>query len=258
MTRVIPDQQHQRARQAVTAARWTLRVVLGSALAVFAGTVGPRPSDTLVAERREGHARLFEQCGRRKACLMKPSAAHGDHRVAAIDAGTDAPVVPLRRWSKAEFDNVTVWLSPGDSVPLWRAADRMMVRDAFHVWSAAGAPVRFVFVPDSAAADVRVTWSDSLPDGRAGQVTRFADHQGWVRSAVLEMSTRNLAGGVQDTLTLRAVALHEVGHLLGLEHSRDERDVMAPWVVARKLTPRDVAAMRTLYERTNPPESLAR
>jgi hypothetical protein len=39
-----------------------------------------------------------------------------------------------------------------------------------------------------------------------------------------------------------------VGHLLGLEHSTDERDIMASWVLASRLTPRDVEAMRALYE----------
>ena len=151
----------------------------------------------------------------------------------AADRYADQTMVsPLRRWSEAQFDSVRVWIAPGESVPLWQPANRTMVRDAFHAWSSAGAPVRFVFVSDSTHADVRVIWSDSLTDGRAGQVTRFTDARGWVRSALVEMSTRNLGGGAQDSMTVRAVALHEVGHLLGLEHSRDERDVMAPWVVA--------------------------
>ena len=122
-----------------------------------------------------------------------------------------------------------------------------MVRDAFHAWTAAGAPVRFVFVPDSARADVRVFWSDSLADGRAGQVTRYVDSRGWLRAAVIEMSTRNLAGGVQDSITVRSVALHEVGHLIGLEHSGSERDIMAPWVIAPRLSSMDRASMRALY-----------
>jgi predicted Zn-dependent protease len=41
--------------------------------------------------------------------------------------------------------------------------------------------------------------------------------------------------------------MHEVGHLLGLEHSGNERDIMSAWVTARSLTSRDRAAMRALY-----------
>jgi predicted Zn-dependent protease len=123
-----------------------------------------------------------------------------------------------------------------------------MVRDAFHIWTAAGAPVRFVFVSDSSRADVKVLWLDSLPEGRAGQVTRLADQRGWLRSAIIELSTRNIAGKAQDSTTVRAVALHEVGHLLGLEHSADERDIMAAWVTAQSLTVHDRFAMRALYD----------
>lgn len=160
-----------------------------------------------------------------------------------LDVATHTP----RRWSPDQYDEVNVWIAPGDGVPLWRDVNRMMVRDAFHGWMAAGAPVRFVFVPDSSRADVRVLWSDSLTDGRAGQVTRWADSDGWLRSAVIEMSTRNLVGAAQDSMTMRSVALHEVGHLLGLEHSSDEHDIMAPWVIVHRLSASDRRRMLSLY-----------
>ena len=152
------------------------------------------------------------------------------------------------RWAKNQYDYVRVWIAPGDSVPDWRPADRYVVRDAFHEWSAAGAPVHFVFVGDSMSADVQVLWRDTLPGARAGQVTRFTDNRGWLRTATIELSTRNMAGKAQRVATVHAVTLHEVGHLLGLEHSDDERDIMAAWVTARTLTPRDLSAMRTLYD----------
>jgi predicted Zn-dependent protease len=144
-------------------------------------------------------------------------------------------------------DAISVWIAYGDSVPKYRAANRDAVRDAFHSWTAVGVPLRFIFVSDSARATVRVVWRELLPASRAGQVTRAVDSDGWLHSAVVELATRSNTGEAQDKRTMRAVALHEVGHLIGLEHSGDPNDVMAARVRARELTDQDRETARMLY-----------
>jgi predicted Zn-dependent protease len=50
-----------------------------------------------------------------------------------------------------------------------------------------------------------------------------------------------------DSRGMRAIALHEIGHVLGLSHSADVHDVMAPLVRVADLSPFDCATVRLLY-----------
>ncbi|HTK49046.1 MAG TPA: matrixin family metalloprotease [Gemmatimonadaceae bacterium] len=203
------------------------------------------PPTVLLSEQRSARSAVAgKRCRKGGPCLGKTRGAWSDS-LTYLSSSVDGTST-LRRWPDDGLP-ITVWIQPSRG-PVDRAeARRRIARDAFHTWMQAGVPERFVFVADSSDAVVHVFWRRQLPDRRAGQVTREADAEGWLRSAMVELSVRNMNGGMQDTATLRAVALHEVGHLIGLEHSPDERDIMAPWVVARQLSARDVATANALY-----------
>ena len=204
----------------------------------------PPPQISLFSEQRSALSPMnSKRCRSTAACRKLSTVGTDVDSLTYLGSLGDGAV--LRRWP--DDLPITVWIAEAPGSP-WRSAKRRAIaRDAFHTWMQAGVPERFTFVADSANAMIHVLWRKQLPDRRAGQVTRQTDGEGWLHAATMELSVRSMSGSVQDTITLRAVALHEVGHLLGLEHSPDEGDIMAPWVVARQLSPRDRATARALY-----------
>jgi predicted Zn-dependent protease len=55
------------------------------------------------------------------------------------------------------------------------------------------------------------------------------------------------SGELLDTTSIRAIAMHEVGHLLGLDHTTDTTSIMAPKVRVRDLSAADRATAQLLY-----------
>ena len=153
----------------------------------------------------------------------------------------------LTRWSNRLDDPVRVVITRGDSVAGWQPSLVPVVRRAFEEWSRAGVPVRFTFVDDEVRAEVRVRWVERLPEQRAGFIRWTSDARGWLRDADITLSTVGGDGRQFAEDDVRSIALHEVGHLLGLGHSFDAADVMSAWVSARELSTRDRATARLLY-----------
>jgi predicted Zn-dependent protease len=65
------------------------------------------------------------------------------------------------------------------------------------------------------------------------------------------LAVHQRGGAALDDESMKAMALHEVGHLLGLDHTEDQTSIMAPRVRVRALSDADRATVRLLY--TLPP-----
>lgn len=158
----------------------------------------------------------------------------------------------LRRWPERE--PLRVHLLPG-RVPGYTPDLREAARGAFVRWERVGGiPVRFVFEGDSASADVIVRWVERFPLRRAGQADIRWNGLGWIVSGRLTLATHTSDGYLLDEEAVYTVALHEIGHLLGLGHSDDAADVMYPTTAVHDITPRDRHTARLLY--SVPPGSL--
>jgi len=153
----------------------------------------------------------------------------------------------LRRWTDRTANPLAVYFTPG-RVEGYSPDLREACRAAFVRWERVGGiPARFVFVNDSSHADVMVRWIERFPLRRAGQADIRWNGAGWIVRGSLTLATHTSDGLQLPQDAVYTVALHEIGHLLGLGHSDDPQDVMYPTTSVHDITPRDRHTARLLY-----------
>src|SRR5262245_59608225 len=154
----------------------------------------------------------------------------------------------LVRWPDRVGAPLTVWIQPTSKVADFTREYVSRVQVAFENWDTLQLPVRFAFVPDSATADVHVNWIDHFDEPISGR-TRWARDDDWtITDANIILAVHHHQGETLDPESMKAMALHEIGHLLGLDHTVDSTSIMAPRVRVRDLSDADRATIRLLYE----------
>lgn len=152
----------------------------------------------------------------------------------------------LHRWDDRVDRPVRVYLARGRAAN-FRPEFLDAVRGAFARWGETGLAVRFDLAADSADAEVRFTWRTQFDIDRTGETDLEWDRDGHLQSALVTIATFDPDGRPLASDDVRVVALHEIGHLLGLDHSPDSTDLMFAKAVVRDLSPRDVRTARLLY-----------
>jgi hypothetical protein len=156
------------------------------------------------------------------------------------------------RWPVRPTEPLRIWVDPAPKIADWNPKNAAAARDGFKRWLAAGIPLRMNFVVDSAKADVHVFWVDGIEEKVVGITRREGDMDYWLTKADITLALHEPGGGVLNIESIRAIATHEAGHALGLEHSPNLLDIMA-WNYDRQIepSPADLMTLRLLY--TIPP-----
>jgi len=153
----------------------------------------------------------------------------------------------LHRWDNRTSPPVRVYL-PTATVANFQPAFLDAVRNAFQAWEQAGVPVRFALDADSASAEVRFQWRIQFEGERTGQTDLEWDADGRLTGGVVTLATFDPKGQPLTSDDLRVMAMHEIGHLIGLDHSHDPGDLMYAAPKVRELSARDIATALLLYQ----------
>jgi hypothetical protein len=191
--------------------------------------------------REEGYIELLGRSETRRRIRASAGSTYLNDMIAVSEDSM------LRRWDNRSMTAVRVWFAPTHAAnfqPTFLDA----IRRAFAQWTSSGVPVRFDFGADSANAEVVVRWRIQFEIERTGQTDLTWDENGHVQSAVITLATFDPKGRPMEADDVRVVALHEVGHMLGLDHSGDSTDIMFPTAKVRDLSQRDVRTALLLYQ----------
>jgi len=179
------------------------------------------------------------------SATLRRIAEHGSGTyIDEVLAERDSAVI---RWPDRDGVPLAVWVQPHSDIHDFSPVYAARVHDAFLAWDAVQLPVHFAFVTDSADADVHVTWIDHFEEPISGRTRWAHDDEYAITAANIVLAVHHSQGDQLEDDAMEAMALHEIGHLLGLDHTSDTLAVMTPRVRVRELSDADRATARLLY-----------
>lgn len=189
--------------------------------------------------------------------VLSNEATQQKNKRSNVASGTDNYLLAVctgsyQRWKDPR--NIKVHVVDGTGVPEYRPEFEESLRQAFEDWSqSTNGKLAFVFVPDAAAANMTVNWSNDLHAPKfvaeGGYATTRSNAEGLEKADIQLLTVDPLKDGPIGTNYLYNLCLHEIGHSLGLVgHSPNPDDIMSTTLISQQgLSPRDIRTILALY-----------
>jgi len=163
----------------------------------------------------------------------------------AMLAGNDSV---LHRWADERVKRpLRVAVLRDGGVPGFREIFIANVAWAMGRWNEVGLPLWLEQSPDSSGADIVVGWADRLDSNRTGRTDLTWQRRGPIVKVRVLLATHLPDGRQVQPSQMVALALHELGHAIGLGHSPVRSDALYPETSATDLTSRDRGTAMLLY-----------
>lgn len=151
------------------------------------------------------------------------------------------------RWDVAPGRLRILYVSFGDP-PQGRPDFWLPAWNALEVWGAVpGIRLRFEPTPADGSPDVEFGFVDRFRTSQAGVTHRQLVGDRLIEHVTVTLARMHSNGVEMSDAFLGMVALHEVGHVVGLPHSEAPGDAMHPGNRNFTLSKRDLRSVRDLY-----------
>jgi predicted Zn-dependent protease len=212
----------------------------------------PRATDVNNAVRRTGAPKLVRNVAEIRRRISEGS--RGTYMLDMLDTQDSV----LYRWPDSRDQPLRVWVQSNPKIRNWWIGYVQTARETFMEWETAGLPIRFEYPTDSTGADIVIRWIEQFPSNelRIGKTRRLADHNAWVTRAEIVVALHDREGDSFPPDEVNEILRHEIGHALGLGHSKDRETIMYPENTQLEITSMDKETLRLLY--TLPPGSIKR
>jgi predicted Zn-dependent protease len=145
---------------------------------------------------------------------------------------TDSSLWNGRHWDKHSYP-LRIYIRKSTS-KYYKPVYRDYVEYAFKLWKKADNRITSVFVSTSDSADIIITFVDNLikeyDDNYIGLTNTDYNKDKVITTASIQLSLLKFGNKSIADGEMKATIIHETGHVLGLGHSDNDKDIMYPYI----------------------------